>query len=561
MELLGNASLEPQDLQSQQLQWEEEASGKETKVLQKPLPSSAQRELEAKLTEALAIVAADAATRFCEDMRRLWVMYFAHLQGKVREIFQKLHKAFDRFESSPDEETLADFLFLHRTMQPLLSELLGIHDAVVENGEEGKEKVECEEHVHNIGSNDGSACCSNNRDVALPPGTPLEKEHVLVQHLSLCIAEATTPVLAFTLCEMNKFVGVKMNGDTDRNEKELTREKGSSACGRTEQCAGLSNEEKEGILGDFSAERDLQPSRQQSESRDVMSEHSHVCADTARPSVDNSITPNIIHDLPIEDTIDVEIVDDGTSDCGGDVSSENGGQSDYYYHHYNPLMEAMSIEGDWGSSARPTSSPHADEATIRKKMSSVRTSRSAPTFIGTPCEAQIGHHYVDHTETYNGDGTHCGPWDGGSSDYKKGNAVRYSRSNSGVHLKPPAWRDDRTDSAGLMDEWEERDILTNRTLDPERRLQLLKGQEQLLLQSYPVNDERLWRREDGGEARCYALKKRLARLRSAILRGEREMEQLQRIKVERELIRQMRAEKERRLLEGRPSRGRIVHSI
>nr|CCD14651.1 unnamed protein product [Trypanosoma congolense IL3000] len=482
------------------------------KALEGPLPCSAQRETEARLTAVLAIVAADAATRFCADMRLLWIKYFDHLQHEARGMLQQVHEKFSIFECSPGEGTLADFLVTFQTICKGLEGLLGMRDA-----EKAKGNSESNEN------NDGVGGSGDGHGALLPPGTPLEKELHLVEHLSLCIAEATTPVLALSLsgaeaCEDKGRVksAATQTGPiaVDRSPRGHAAEVAADASTTTRMHATSFNEPHSGVVVDI-------------EMVSGDDNDSNGCSDGSFDNSHRKAAPHLFHMYQGNRDCVKQMHDGNNAARSRSVTFAKAGMHKRARYTPSPRArgspERKNVVGAHPPHPRSTS----DRADWRNPTLGSRTHDDYGGATSGVCEIE---EKTQQPPVFSSDDN--------SSDIDL---------NHGV-LAIPVWKAGHTQLSGLMDELQERDVMADETTEPHHRLKLLRKQEELLLRRFSADSERFWRREDGGEARRYALQKRLARLRSAILRAERETQQLERIEMEREMIQRRRVERERRLM-------------
>ncbi|RNF17254.1 uncharacterized protein Tco025E_04932 [Trypanosoma conorhini] len=370
-------------------------------------PSAGQAVMAERLTASLALTASDAAARFLEMMRRLWSAYFAHLRAEVRAALWRLDDAFARFEADPSEATLADFLEEHQQLPPLLRHGLGMPEAADEAA-------------------------------ALPPGNPLEPEGEVVQQLSLCIAEAVSPLLAVALR-----AGEGRDGGATRRSLRERRGHGQSP---------------------------------------------HTTAPPPRPP-------------PLRQRRRAWREERAGSHCSSSSSCCSSTGS-------NEERRPPALDGGGGASPAPR----------------VRHGAAANYASPPPQQPQLQPQWRRHND---------------SSQIAE---ALFSRGTppgnrvSALAVVPASLRatsEEKVGDAALPQ-------------DPNARLRILQMQEERL--AFTLVNTAARRHDHGCEVKYYAMNKRLARVRSAILRTEREVDELRRIEEEKAALRRERAARQRRML-------------
>ncbi|RNF05565.1 hypothetical protein TraAM80_04504 [Trypanosoma rangeli] len=366
-----------------------------------------------QLTASLALTASDAAARFLEMMRRLWSAYFAHLHAEVRGALRGVDDAFACFDADPSEDTLVEFLEAHQQLQPLLRRILGIPETA-----------------------DAAA--------VLPPGNPFEPEGAVVQQLSLCIAEAVSPLLTVALCG--------------------------------------------GVGHEGAVLRQSLPEKQRGEptQRKRLHEHrAHTAAATALPP---------FH--PLRQSRHAWREERAGSHCGSSSDSDRRGSSGERPVH------ALDVTARGTANYEPSPPP-------------LQPQRRQPN-DSSQIEVALFSRSIS------------------SESFGNAGGVRGS-------VGAPAAAAAASTATG---EDEMGDVALSK--HPSTQLRSLRMQEGRL--AFALINTAAQRLDHGCEAKCYAINKQLARVRSAILRTEREVNELQRIEEEKEALRKERAARQQRLL-------------
>ncbi|ESL11506.1 hypothetical protein TRSC58_00742 [Trypanosoma rangeli SC58] len=367
-----------------------------------------------QLTTSLALTASDAAARFLEMMRRLWSAYFAHIHAEVRGALQGLDDAFACFDADPSEDTLVEFLEAHQQLQPLLRRILGMPETA-----------------------DAAA--------VLPPGNPLEPEGAVVQQLSLCIAEAVSPLLTVALRS-----GAGPEGAVTR---QSLPEKPRGTPTQRQQLHGQS---------------------------------AHTAGAAALPP---------FH--PLRQSRHAWREEGAGSHCGSSSDSDRRGSSGerpvYAYALDVTAREAADYE-----SSPPTLQQQRRQPNGSSQIEVALFSRSISS-------------------------ESCG---------NPGGMRGYGSVPAAAAAAFPATGEDELGDVALSQ-------------DPSTQLRCLRMQEGRL--AFALINTAAQRHDQGCEVKCYAMNKRLARVRSEILRTEREVNELRRIEEEKEALRKERAARQRRL--------------
>ncbi|PWU84231.1 hypothetical protein C4B63_243g11 [Trypanosoma cruzi] len=423
-----------------------------------------------QLTASLVIASTDAATRFLEMMRRLWSAYFAHMHSQLQGVLRRMDENFARFDANPSEKTLVEFLEAHQRLRPHLSGIFGMP--------EGEEKEEKE---------------GQPRGAALPSGNPLEQEGVFVQQLSLCIAEAVSPLLALALRSGNN--GTQVVGENHDEKKTQSSRRRRHDGHRTHAEAAVAPPPV------FSAP--FSPSRS----------HSVSTAFTdAEESMTESLKPN--RDASQEELLDSHNGNRTRSSGESTTGSSEGRNS-----------RALDVTGMGPKGTHPPSP-------VCPNL--VRNDRK--TDAGTPRLNEEDAENYPPQRRWRRD-----------NDSLQVEALLYSRGSSASMRSPlngPAAASTAHRAIGEEEEVEVGGAATRQ--NPHTRLRRLRMQEKRL--SFTLIDIVAQRHDYSSEAKCYAVNKRLARVRSAIIRTEREVNELRRIQEEKEAIRKERAARQRRLL-------------
>ncbi|KAG8346957.1 hypothetical protein TRVL_02213 [Trypanosoma vivax] len=497
----------------------------------------AERKREKEIMASLATAATDTAMRFCESMRRLWSVYFDHVYSEGHGLLKRVDEAFHNFEENPGEEALTNFLVAHQMLLPFLQNLFGANTT---KGSGAEESV--------VGDAQKTPAGTASKRNALPTGTPLDQEATLVHHLSLCIAESISPVLAIALHESawKRKEGSKEGVCKACRLGDVVLDKGAT------HCAMESARQPENAL---------QPQGTGSEDERRRDSDLSVAHSAVPPSggavADIGCTSQVVDTIYIDDSVD-ECGSDGVSSSPVDghrslsmdiMSTRAEGAfaatKGVMTNIHNRPLEGKGALGNVRQCADGNGSPSLGRClssgysswSSAKELGVGYTVLHSGTVVGSTIANNSVADIIDKQCYDDQESVASTTYKGGLSDFYVG-----------LPRVMPDKEDGRPPDAFPLEELEEKELVSDKALDPHLRLRLLKEQERALsalLLSKLHSDSR---REDGGEARCYAMKKRLARLRSALLHTEREVQLLTSIQVERRLIELRRAERDRRLM-------------